>query len=85
MKKSNKEFPQEEKDFLFPTELVEQIYELSGNAESHKGVILCVLSPKGVPQIYSRYDSIVTSLGMQKALDKWLDQEEEKLDTSDEE
>jgi hypothetical protein len=66
----------EEKDFMFPTELVEQIYEISGGADYYKGVFLCVCSPKGTPQIYTRFDSIVTSLGMKKAIQSYLDNED---------
>ena len=78
MSKKQKEEKQEPKDFLFPTKLVEQIYEISGGADSYKGVILCVCSPKGEPQVYTRFDSMITALGMKTALGQWLsDQENE--------
>jgi len=41
-------------------------------------VILCVCSPKGEPQVYTRFDSMITALGMKTALGQWLsDQESE--------
>lgn len=82
-KQKQKEDKQEPKDFLFPTELVEQIYEISGGADSYKGVILCVCSPKGTPQVYTRFDSTITSLGMKTALGQWLSDEENKLTATD--
>jgi hypothetical protein len=72
------------KDFVFPTELIEQIYELSGGADTYKGVVVCVCSSKGTPQIYTRFESVVTSLGMKKALEQWLSNEDQNLtDDSD--
>jgi len=85
MSKKQKEEKEEPKDFLFPTELVEQVYEISGGADSYKGVILCVCSPKGTPQIYTRFDSIITSLGMKAALDQWLSDEQDKVMATDKE
>jgi hypothetical protein len=85
MSKKQKEEKEEPKDFLFPTELVEQVYEISGGADSYKGVILCVCSPKGTPQIYTRFDSIITSLGMKAALDQWLSDEQDKVMATDNE
>jgi hypothetical protein len=70
-------------DFVFPTELVEQIYDISGGAENFKGVVVCVCSPKGTPQIYTRFDSVVTSLGIKKALEQWLSNEDESLNQQD--
>lgn len=84
MSKKQKEDKQEPKDFLFPTKLVEQIYEISGGADSYKGVILCVCSQKGEPQVYTRFDSMITALGMKTALGQWLsDQESEFSATSE--
>ncbi|MFN7322647.1 MAG: hypothetical protein ACK5SP_00110 [bacterium] len=85
MIKKQTEEKDEPKDFLFPTELVEQVYEISGGADSYKGVILCVCSPKGTPQIYTRFDSIITSLGMKAALDQWLSDEQDKVMATDNE
>ena len=72
-----------DKEFLFPTEMVEQIYELSVGAENFKGLILCVCTQNGVPQIFTRFDSVVTSLGLKKALEEYLNSEE--MDVRDDE
>lgn len=69
----------EQKEFLFPIEMVDQIYELSGGADSYKGLILCVCTQSGTPQIFTRFDSVVTSLGMKKALFEYLYQEETEI------
>lgn len=82
MSKKQKEDKQEPKDFLFPTKLVEQIYEISGGADSCKGVILCVCSPKGEPQVYTRFDCMITSLGMKTALNQWLSDQENEFATT---
>ena len=63
--------------------MVEQIYELSGGAENFKGLILCVCTQNGVPQIFTRFDSVVTSLGLKKALEEYLNSEE--MDVRDDE
>lgn len=83
MSKKPKENKEEPKDFLFPTELVQQVYEISGGAESYKGVILCVCSQQGTPQIYTRFDSVVTSLGMKAAVSDWLLNQEQDITTED--
>jgi hypothetical protein len=87
MSKKNKDQKQDQKqepnDFIFPTELVEQVYEISGAADSYKGVILCVCSSKGTPQVYTRFDSTITALGMKAAVWQWLAEEENKLTATD--
>jgi hypothetical protein len=69
----------EDKEFLFPMEMVDQIYELSGGAESYKGLILCICTQNGTPQIFTRFDSVVTSLGLKKALDEYLCNQETEI------
>lgn len=69
-----------EKEFLFPPEMVEQIYELSGGAENYKGLILCICTQKGVPQIFTRFDSVVTCLGLKRALEEYLAIEETDIE-----
>lgn len=72
-----------DKEFLFPPEMVDQIYELSGGAESFKGLVLCVCTQNGVPQIFTRFDSVVTSLGLKKALEEYLNSEETDITDSE--
>lgn len=63
-----KEIPQ----FEMPLNFIEQIYELSGNADKYKGVLLAYVSEDGTPLIYCKYDSQVVEFGMRKALEKYL-------------
>lgn len=69
-----------------PPNLIEQLYELSGNADKYKGVVLAYISEDGVPLIYAKYDSQVIEFGLRKALEKYLenaDNEEITLRGSD--
>lgn len=63
-----KEIPQ----FEMPSNFIEQIYELSGNADKYKGVLLAYVSEDGSPVIYCKYDSQVVEFGVRKALEKYL-------------
>jgi len=56
-----------------PQNLIDQLYELSGNADKYKGVVLGYISEDGVPLIYAKYDSQIIEFGMRKALEKYLD------------
>ena len=58
--------------FEMPTNIIEQVYELSGNADKYKGVVLAYLSEDGSPVIYSKFDSQIVELGMRKALGQYL-------------
>ena len=58
--------------FEMPTNIIEQVYELSGNADKYKGVVLAYLSDDGSPVIYSKFDSQIVELGMRKALGQYL-------------
>ncbi len=67
-KKKIQEIPQ----FEMPSNFIEQIYELSGNADKYKGVLLAYVSEDGTPVIYCKYDSQIVEFGMRKALEKYL-------------
>lgn len=58
--------------FEMPTNIIEQVYELSGNADKYKGVVLAYLSEDVSPVIYSKFDSQIVELGMRKALGQYL-------------
>lgn len=68
-----KNITEEMPKFQMPANLIEQLYELSGNADKYKGVVLAYVSEDGVPLIYAKYDSQVIEFGMRKALEKYLD------------
>ena len=68
-----KNITEEMPKFQMPANLIEQLYELSGNADKYKGVVLAYISEDGVPLIYAKYDTQVIEFGMRKAQEKYLD------------
>jgi hypothetical protein len=60
------------KEFSMPEKTLNQLYELTGGAESFKGFILVCCSEKGEPMIFSKSDSVVTEYGLVKALESYL-------------
>ena len=62
----------EKPQFEMPSNFIEQIYELSGNADKYKGLLLAHVSENGTPVIYCKYDSQIIELGIRKALEKYL-------------
>lgn len=60
------------KEFNIPDSLIEQFYELSGDADKHKGVIIVMCSEAGQPMIFSRFDSALTEMGLRKVLENFL-------------
>jgi|TARA_B100001059_G_scaffold92032_1_gene90994 CO dehydrogenase/acetyl-CoA synthase gamma subunit (corrinoid Fe-S protein) len=63
-----------EQDNLFsiPEGLVEKIYEISGDSERYKGLIMVVANESGEPVIYTKFDSVIMELGLQQALEDYL-------------
>ena len=61
----------QDSEFSIPRQTIDSIYELSGDAERNKGLILTVISENGTPMIYSRFDSIVTELALKKYAADW--------------
>jgi hypothetical protein len=68
------EFEMEEQpEFNIPESLVNKLYELSGDSDKYKGLIIACISEKGNPIIYHRFDSVITELGLKKALFDFLE------------
>jgi hypothetical protein len=84
MKKNKDKKENENKEFKFPVEMVAQIYEMSGGADSYKGIVLCICSENGTPQIYTRFDSVLTSLGLKKAMEEWLNEASTEISDDEE-
>jgi len=59
--------------FSIPEGLVEKIYEISGDSERYKGVIMVVANESGDPVIYSKFDSVVMELALTKAIEGFLE------------
>jgi|TARA_R110002110_G_scaffold77056_8_gene202619 hypothetical protein len=62
---------EEQEEFCIPKKLLDDVYELSGDADTNKGLILAVISERGTPMIYSRFDSVVIELALKKTLQDW--------------
>jgi len=61
-----------------PSNLIDQLYELSGSADKYKGVILAYISEDGDPLVYAKYDSQIVEFGMRKVLEKYLNNSDEE-------
>jgi len=75
--------PDEQPEFSIPDSLVNKLYELSGDSDKYKGLIIACVTEKGCPMIYSRFDSVITELGLKKAMSDYLlrtDSDTEMLD-----
>jgi hypothetical protein len=75
--------PDEQPEFSIPDSLVNKLYELSGDSDKYKGLIIACVTEKGCPMIYSRFDSVITELGLKKAMSDYLvrtDSDSEMLD-----
>ena len=64
---------QEDSEFSLPTEMVDNLYELSGGSDRYKGVIIAVSSENGKPLVYSKFDCGMTELALTKTLEDYLD------------
>lgn len=63
---------EEKETFSIPSGFVEKIYEISGDSDKHKGVIMIAANESGDPIVYSKFDSSLTELGLLKALEQYL-------------
>lgn len=75
--------PDEQPEFSIPDSLVNKLYELSGDSDKYKGLIIACVTEKGCPMIYSRFDSVITELGLKKAMSDYLvrtDSDSEMID-----
>ena len=68
----NLDHDNDESDFRLPTEWVDKIYELSGGADKHKGILMALSSEQGEPLIYFKYDSGMTEAGLTKTMGDYL-------------
>lgn len=66
----------EKETFSIPSGFVEKIYEISGDSDKHKGVIMIAANESGDPIVYSKFDSSLTELGLLKALEQYLNRME---------
>ncbi len=58
--------------FSIPSGFVEKIYEISGDSDKYKGVIMVAANESGDPIVYTKFDSSITELGLTRALSQYL-------------
>jgi len=63
----------EDNTFSIPEGLVEKIYEISGDSDKYKGVIMVVANESGDPIIYTKFDSVIMEMALRTALTDYLD------------
>ena len=63
---------QEDNEFSLPTEMVDNLYELSGGPDKYKGVIIAVSSENGKPLVYTKFDCGMTELALVKTLEDYI-------------
>jgi hypothetical protein len=70
-------------DFVIPENLLERLYDFSGDADSSKGFVLAYASQSGNPIVYTKTTSRLIEMGLRKALEQYLSQaEQHDIDTS---
>ena len=67
--------PNEEEIPLFsvPDSVLEQFFELTGKADAYKGFILAYVNEEGMPMVVSKIDTQIVEMGLQKALEQFLE------------
>ena len=63
---------QDDNEFSLPTEMVDNLYELSGGTDKYKGVIIAVSSENGKPLVYTKFDCGMTELALVKTLEDYI-------------
>ena len=66
--------------FSIQSGLVEKIYEISGDSDKYKGIIMIAANESGDPIVYSKFDSSITELGLTKALSQYLARIEKEIE-----
>ena len=62
----------DDNEFSLPTEMVDNLYELSGGPDKYKGVIIAVSSENGKPLVYTKFDCGMTELALVKTLEDYI-------------
>lgn len=59
--------------FQIPQDLLEKLYEFTGNSsDSSKGFLMAYTDQNGSPMIFCRAGSQIVEMGIRKALEKYL-------------
>jgi len=58
--------------FQLPESFLEELFELTGEAESNRGFLLACVGQDGRPYIYQKSASPVVEMGIRKSLEEYL-------------
>ena len=64
--------PEDLDSFKLPDSLLDTIFELSGDANQHKGFILAFVTQEGKPIVYTRSQNQIIEMGLRKSLEQYL-------------
>jgi hypothetical protein len=65
--------------FEIPDSFLDQIFELTGGLNKHKGYVLCYIDENGDGQIKHKYDSQASEFAINKFLEIYVNQYESEL------
>ena len=63
-------------EFKMPTNLLDKVFDLSGDREVGKGVLVAYLTQDGSPVIYMKTNSKIVEMGLRKAMESYLEEAE---------
>lgn len=63
-------------EFKMPSNLMEKVYELSGDKDVGKGVLMAYLTQDGSPVIFMKCNSKIIDMGLRKAMEAYLEEAE---------
>jgi len=64
--------PDELESFSLPPGLLQQLFDLSGDADHSKGFILAFVTQDGKPLVFTKTQNQIVEMGLRKALEKYL-------------
>jgi hypothetical protein len=67
------------KEFRIPNNLLDRLYDFTGPEDSSRGYILAYVSSKGDPIIYQKCATHVVKMGLEQALNKYLNAGEDLM------
>ena len=68
--------PENLPEFKMPTNLLEKIFDLSGNHDVGKGVLVAYLTQEGNPVIFMKASGKIIEMGLRKATECYLEEAE---------
>tara|TARA_A100001011_G_C14320475_1_gene850335 strand:+ start:4365 stop:4631 length:267 start_codon:yes stop_codon:yes gene_type:complete len=69
--------PDDISEFKVPDQLLQKIFEISGDTDHNKGFILVMVDQTGKPVVFTKSQSQIVDMGLRKSLEKYLIELEE--------